>query len=144
MLAFVCPAIAGATTLAKCQRQTARTSVYAGGMLWKPVGAHFSRVVVVAPRAFGFGPSHRLDLELYTNEETPRKLEEFKMKSDGNCAGAPECLFASTYLARRSGAVYRKRFKKGVIVKIEPETGANSRNCKYYVISRPDRRTIYR
>jgi len=144
VLALLCPVPASALNVRafkNCRKMTEKDSIYRGNFLWKPVGAHFTRAVIVAPRYYF---PERLDVELWANGKKIRKLEEADLKSTGDCNGNPECLFAATFLTNWDGNSYRRAYRKGIIVKIDPDMPGSRKECRYYMIPRPDRRTTYR
>lgn len=108
-----------------------------GRFIWKPRAEHFFQALVVAPRHF-YPSTPRVQI---WNASGPF-VERMRLKSDGRCSGHPECLFASTFLARKMGRYYERRYGS-INVRIKdpshPELG-----CYYYHVRFPGRRAEFR
>lgn len=141
LLAVASTVAAAPVDLSSCTEITVRDSRSSGRFIWKQVGNHFpGNGVIVAPRYYYPIPPKVEILDQATDE----LIDTAKLKSDGICAGNRECLFAATFLTKRNGAFYNRRYETGIKVKISPRAPQNGRVCTYYTIARPDRRAEFR
>lgn len=125
-----------------CTLKDTPSKVSQGRFIWKPLGNHFNRAVIVIPRAYYTGKlSGRAIVELYN--EAGVRFEVTKLKTTGLCKGHPECLFAQVNIAAKSGAFYEKKYGK-VFVRIRPAKGSTSNaGCRYYGVNRPKQRAEF-
>jgi hypothetical protein len=142
VLFFASSAIAQAGPFDACTLKNTPSKVSQGRFIWKPLGNHFNRAVIVIPRAYYTGKlSGRAIVELYN--EAGVRFEVTKLKTTGLCKGNPECLFAQVNIAAKSGAFYEKKYGK-VFVRIRPAKGSTSNaGCRYYGVNRPKQRAEF-
>lgn len=108
-----------------------------GRFIFKPRAEHFNRALVVAPRHF-FPSLPRVQMW----DLGGKFIERMRVKSTGRCAGHPECLFASTHLAKHRGRYYENRFAHILIKVFNPRH--SELGCYYYFIRNPGRRAEFR
>lgn len=131
-----------------CELQDTVDDQSEGRFIFKQTGAHFSsNSVIVVPRCYYDGSSGGSPVNIFLyNSDGTIKLERARLKSTGNCAGHPECLFASTYLTRKNGKFYKRRYGS-ILVRISPRkgvTGLRCNYCSYYRIQNPAKRIAIR
>ena len=146
---LVLPTMAqGQDAFASCQLQNRANDSIDGRFIFKQRGNHFpGNGVVVVPRCYFNGSSvgSPVRVELYTGDGTV-KIERASLKSTGNCAGNSECFFASSFLTRKNGAFYKRRYGS-IRVRIAPLSGARNLRCNicsYYQINDPSKRAAFR
>ncbi len=133
---------------ASCQLQDRANDTIDGRFIFKKSGNHFpGNGVVVVPRCYynGSRGGSPVRVELYTGDGSV-KLERASLKSTGNCAGNSECFFASSFLTRRNGAFYKRRYGS-IRVRIAPLAGVTNLRCNYcsyYQINDPSKRAAFR
>lgn len=142
LLVAVQASVAQAGPFDACTLKNTPSKVSQGRFIWKPLGNHFNRAVIVIPRAYYTGKlSGRAIVELYTEEG--KRFETTKLKTTGLCKGNSECLFAQVNIAAKSGAFYEKKYGK-FFVRIRPASGStSSAGCRYYPVNRAKQRAEF-
>ena len=143
------PAIVAADEIFEsCELQSRVDDNSEGRFIFKVVGNHFANnAVIVAPRCYYNGSSvgSPVNVTLHTADGL-QKIERARLKTTGNCAGNPECFYATSYLTRKNGKFYKRQYGS-IIVKITPQkdvTGLRCNYCSYYVIGNPGKRAAFR
>lgn len=130
-----------------CQLQKRPDDRTDGRFIFKPVGNHFpGNAVIVVPRCYydGSDVGSPVKVELYT-EDGATRIERARLKTTGNCAYHPECFFASSYLTRRNGKYYKRRFGS-IRIRITPTAKASELRCNYcsyYEVKKPSQRAAF-
>jgi hypothetical protein len=109
-------------------------SLDSGRFVWKPKASHFNQAVIVAPRRYFPIPPV---VTLHTFEG--KKIETAQLKSLGLCAEDPECLFAATFLTKKLGSFYGRKYG-GIVVRFKPRTTTATAYCKVYQIPVPKKK----
>lgn len=133
---FASAASAAPVDLSNCTEITQTTRTQSGRFIYKPLASHFNQGVVVTPRYYYPEPP----IVEILDDATDNLIGRAKLKSDGRCAGWPECLFAAAYLTPRNGSFYRRHYS-AIKIKVSPRTGTKA--CTYYRVPRPDQRAEY-
>lgn len=120
-----------------CELHSKKDKKTSGRFIWKPRAEHFNQALVVAPRHF-YPSVPRVEIWDYFGH----RIERMRLKSDGRCAGHPECLFASTHLGRKRGIVYERKYGSILVKILNPRKP--SLGCWFFEIDNPGRRAEYR
>lgn len=131
LLVFAAPAFAG--PFDSCVVETQK-SLESGRFVWKPKASHFNQAVIVTPRRYFPIPPL---VTLHTFEG--KKIETAQLKSTGVCSGNPECLFAATFLTKKPGSFYGRRYG-GIVVRFKPRRATSTAFCKVYQVPVPKKK----